>query len=126
MSSVVLVAEYTNFYDEATELEFGNQKFFNEHLAAKSSKFLEVVSACLEKYGGDLIQFMGYSLVAIWPDFEEDSFIEGDGTERKIRGDFVQEMSRKAAQCALDARRDIQKLLDPKVRIIFGISHGNF
>ena len=82
MNSVILVAEFTNFYEETTELEFGNSKLYNEHLVQKSSKFLEVVSSCLEKYGGDLIQFMGYSLVAIWPDFEESQadLAEGDGS----------------------------------------------
>ena len=69
--SVVLVAEFTSFYDEAKALQFNEVKSYNEHLVALSSQFLEVVSATLQKYGGDLIQFMGYSLVAIWPGFDE-------------------------------------------------------
>ena len=68
---MILVAEFTNFYDENAELEYSDQKHFNEYLVQKSNKFLEIVSSCLEKYGGDLIQFMGYSLVAVWPDYEE-------------------------------------------------------
>ena len=36
-------------------------------MATISSQFLEVASSVLNKYGGDLIQFLGYSIVAIWP-----------------------------------------------------------
>ena len=64
---MVLVAEFTNFYDEALALELEDSKSINEHLVNLSSQFLEIISGCLAKYGGDLIQFMGYSLVAIWP-----------------------------------------------------------
>ena len=68
---MVLVAEFTNFYNESKALDFNETKSFNEHLVSQSSQFLEIISSCLSKYGGDLIQFMGYSLVAIWPQAED-------------------------------------------------------
>lgn len=67
MHSVVLVAEVTKFYNESKALDFNETKFYNEHLVQQSSTLLEIVSSCLQKYDGDLVQFMGSSYVAIWP-----------------------------------------------------------
>lgn len=104
MYSVVLVTEFTNFYDEQKALEFNNmEKPFNEYLVSLSSQFLEIVSANLKKYGGDLIQFMGYSLVAIWPGDEREQTGAAMGREgadanlQRMRHQFIQETSRKAA-----------------------------
>ena len=48
MHSVVLVAEFTNFYDEHKALEFNSEnKPFNEHLVTLSSQFLEIISNSL-------------------------------------------------------------------------------
>ena len=65
--SLVLVAEITNFYDQTKASEFSDKNGFNEHMATVSGQFLEISSSILNKYGGDLIQFLGHSLVAIWP-----------------------------------------------------------
>ena len=125
----MLVAEFTNFYDEAKALELTEQKQYNEYLVTQSSQFLEIISASLQKYGGDLIQFMAYSLVAIWPRPDELNHTdgqEGAGSRSKKEAEFIREVCRKAAQCALDVKREIGKIMGPKVKIIFGIAHGDF
>ena len=48
------------------------------------------------------------------------------GSNPKEKQLFVQDVCRKAAQCALDAKREISKILGNKVNVIFGISHGDF
>ena len=65
--SLVLVAEIVNFYDQTKAGEFSDCIGFNEYMATISGQFLEITASTLNKYGGDLIQFLGYSLVAIWP-----------------------------------------------------------
>ena len=32
-----------------------------------SNRFLEIMSKAIHKYGGDIVQFIGNSLIAIWP-----------------------------------------------------------
>ena len=54
---------------------------------------LENLSSILTKFGGDLIQFLGASMIAIWPG--------GD--------DF--DACRRAASCALEISKEAQKFL---------------
>ena len=54
---------------------------------------------------------------------------EGAGVNRQQveqETQFIRDVSRKAAQCALDCKREITKLMGNKVKVIFGISHGEF
>jgi len=70
MRTAVMVAEIKQFYDKK------NQKFTkqrseqrtNEKLAEASNQFLELTSKIVHKYGGDILQFLGNSLIAIWPE----------------------------------------------------------
>lgn len=32
-----------------------------------SNKFLDIMTKTIHKYGGDVIQFLGNSLIAVWP-----------------------------------------------------------
>ena len=66
-----MVSEIFNFYDETKQSDFKDESKYNEHMVSLSGQFLEIATSCLTKYGGDLIKFMGYSMVAIWPGFEE-------------------------------------------------------
>jgi hypothetical protein len=68
-NSVVLVAELRNFYDAAKIIdgEYPDEQAYNEHLWGLSHNFLLVMSSTLNKFSGDLIQFTGTSLIAIWP-----------------------------------------------------------
>jgi hypothetical protein len=43
----------------------------NEELATSSDRFLEVMSKSVHKYGGDIVQYLGNSLVAVWYPFKE-------------------------------------------------------
>jgi len=85
MRTAVMVAELKNFYSGAGADD-------NERLATKSNRFLELMSKCVHKYGGDVVQFLGgNSIIALWlPNLEprEDS------------------TARKALQCALDLRAE--------------------
>ena len=88
--SVVMVTEMFNFYDESKQSEFKDEVSFNEHLVKLSGHYLEMVTSCLTKYGGDLIKFMGYSAVAIWPGFKDHHLTDVDeprdlNTMRKSR-----------------------------------------
>ena len=72
---------------------------------------------------------MGYSLVAIWPGADEVLHMQGqEGAGRKPQQlyDYIQEVARKATQCALDCKREIFKQMGPKIKVIFGICHGDF
>ena len=97
----------------------------NENLAALSSSFLEIVILTLYKYGGDLIQFFGHSLIAIWPN--STNFLDSNVENNEINeAEFASEVTRKATQCALEIRREILKQLGKNVQVMFGISFGNF
>lgn len=68
MTTAILVAEIKNFYDQEYRLKhFLNDYDYNEYLAILSNRFLEIMSKTIHKYGGDIIQFLGNSLIAIWP-----------------------------------------------------------
>lgn len=76
---------------------------------------------------------MGSSFVAVWPDTEiQDIDVsatgrEGDmGHSQQKQNNFLQNVSRKAAQCALEARRDIEKILGSSAKVNFGLCHGQF
>jgi class 3 adenylate cyclase len=38
----------------------------NENLAQDANQFLELTSKIIHKYGGDILQFLGNSLIALW------------------------------------------------------------
>jgi class 3 adenylate cyclase len=38
----------------------------NERLAQDANHFLELTSKVIHKYGGDIVQFFGSSLIAVW------------------------------------------------------------
>ena len=108
--SLVLVAEIINFYDQTKAGEFSDCIGFNEYMATISGQLLEITASTLNKYGGDLIQFLGYSLVAIWPPdpneqggkkSKNQSGANHRGTTPESREnastDYAQEVARKAA-----------------------------
>ena len=77
-------------------------------MARLSGQFLEVTASILNKYGGDLIQFLGYSLVAIWPPDPNEYQAKGPKNEQDHSGvepefressntGYAQEIARKAA-----------------------------
>ena len=66
-----MVAEIKNFYDNGSPKDsklasIRTEQQMNEHLASVSNRFLEMMSKTVHKYGGDVIQFLGNSLVAVW------------------------------------------------------------
>ncbi len=62
----------------------------NEKLAEDANHFLELTSKAIHKYGGDIVQFLGNSLIAIWNQPGETDLI----------------ISRRAVQCALEIRNE--------------------
>ena len=40
---------------------------YNEHLASVSNLFLEKMTKHVHKYGGDIISFLGNSMIIVWP-----------------------------------------------------------
>jgi class 3 adenylate cyclase len=104
-----LVAEIKQFYDEyplvdslaqpkgskdlAQQGYFRAEQTFNEQLGAQSSQFLDVMAKTIHKYGGDIVQFVGNSIVAIWPrKLFTRRVIEGVDDER-VRRDRIEEDS---------------------------------
>lgn len=69
-----MVAELRNFYDSTMIIdgEFVDEQSYNESLWNFSHNFLQVFSSTLNKYSGDIIQFLGTSLIAIWPPGNQD------------------------------------------------------
>ena len=84
--SVVLVAELQYFYDQFNNSNGDciDEQSLNEQLQGVCHNFLEIFTSVLNKYNGDLIQFLGTSLIAVWP--------SGDD----------QDSCRKSAACALE------------------------
>jgi hypothetical protein len=66
------------------------------------------MSKTIHKYGGDIVQFLGNSLVAIWPRGYVGKFgqvIEDDSLRKdKIEEDSSLIVGRKATQCALEIK----------------------
>jgi len=72
---------------------------------------LERISRTIHKYGGDIIQFMGNSLIAVWPRgyltrFEHESDSQ---SKRRAEEDSDIIVCRKAAQCALEIKLESQR-----------------
>lgn len=42
------------------------ERITNENLAQDANQFLELTSKIIHKYGGDILQFLGNSLIALW------------------------------------------------------------
>ncbi len=82
-----MVAELRNFYDvtKIIDGEYPDEQAYNEHLWGLSHNFLLLMSSTLNKFSGDLIQFTGTSLIAIWPP---------NGSK--------QDLCRQASQCAIE------------------------
>jgi hypothetical protein len=71
-----MVIEIKNFYQYPFAMtplkdpktgEAITESLFNERLTVESERFLELTSRIIHRYGGDLLQFLGNSLIAVWP-----------------------------------------------------------
>ena len=82
----------------------------NEQLASVSNHFLEVLSKLIHKYGGDVIQFLGNSLIAVWPPYKTHSRNAGQKSEDELDQSNI-EIARKAVQCALEIRNERLKVV---------------
>jgi class 3 adenylate cyclase len=97
---------------------FKSEQVFNEQLGQKSSQFLDIMSKTIHKYGGDIVQFLGNSLIAVWPRKLFNKNIDKIENER-VRKDRIEEDSniivcRKAVQCALEFKIESLKLFSGK------------
>eukprot|EP00347_Sterkiella_histriomuscorum_P004823 403358953 len=119
-----MVAEIKNFYDQAHRLKhFTNDQQYNEHLANLSNRFLEIMSKTIHKYGGDIVQFIGNSLICIWPRSNNPL---GDSTQVGREDDDIDSnIARKAAQCALDIKNESQKIISNRTEIHMGLGFGH-
>ncbi len=43
-----------------------SEQITNENWAQDANNFLELTSKIIHKYGGDILQFLGNSLIALW------------------------------------------------------------
>lgn len=111
-----MVAELRNFYDSEKTID-GEEALLNETLIDIAGQFLEITTSFLNKYGGDLIQFMGTSLVAIWPTPKETG---------EALFDIQQTFCYKATQCALDINKDLQKIIGGTYELAIGVGFGDF
>ncbi|CDW76061.1 ph domain containing protein [Stylonychia lemnae] len=121
--TAIIVAEIKNFYDQSHRHKFFNSdQSYNEHLANLSNRFLEIMSKAIHKYGGDIVQFIGNSMIALWPRADPlgESTFEGkedDETDANI--------ARKATQCALDIKNESQKIISQRTEIFMGLGFGH-
>ena len=67
-----------------------------------SNRFLEIMSKTIHKYGGDIIQFLGNSLIAVWPR-KNQGFDDLDPEQ-----DYETIVARKATQCGLDIKNEMR------------------
>lgn len=106
----VLVAEMKNFYDTPLNKKViasaSSEHQTNEDLANASDRFLGIMSKSIHKYGGDVIQYLGNSLVAVWYPFKEKASKDDDAQDPSFK---EVEISRKAIQCAIDIRAEGHK-----------------
>jgi class 3 adenylate cyclase len=89
------------------------------------------VSKTIHKYGGDIIQFLGNSLIAVWLSKTSEA---GAGkeilrpfskVEEEKLNEYIEEeimVSRRAIQCALDIRNEKHKLFE---EIHIGLGFGD-
>lgn len=80
MRTAVLVCEIKQFYNNnsnstlngkmspeaAAAFAKRSEHITNEKLAEDANHFLELTSKVIHKYGGDIVQFLGNSLIALW------------------------------------------------------------
>jgi class 3 adenylate cyclase len=83
----------------------------------------------IHKYGGDIVQFVGNSIIAIWPRKLFSKMIENIEDER-LRRDRIDEDSnvivgRKAVQCALEIKIESLKYFSGKNQIFIGVGFGD-
>lgn len=80
------------------------------------------MSKTIHKYGGDIVQFIGNSLIAIWPRSDPlgESSFEGKEDE-----DTDANIARKATQCALDIKNECQQSITSKTEIFMGLGFGH-
>jgi hypothetical protein len=66
LNSVVLVSELRNFYGKKRDL-LADETQINEGLVDVAQTFYEIFTQFVSKYGGEIVKFMGTTIVAIWP-----------------------------------------------------------
>ena len=108
METVVMFADisgFTNLSEACAKKGFRG----NEDLAFCINRYLECMIKSLQKFGGDIIKFVGDAMIIMWPESEETiadistpvnakSKIEQEDIELSQR----QLLVRKAVQCALE------------------------
>jgi hypothetical protein len=83
----------------------------------------------IHKYGGDIVQFVGNSIIAIWPRKLFTRRVNAGVEDERTRKDRIEEDSnvivgRKAVQCALEIKIESMKLFKGKDQIYMGVGFG--
>ena len=88
----------------------------NEELAFCINRYMEGMVTNLDKYGGDIIKFVGDAMIVMWPPVEKSGDVHTDDLNRM-------EVIRKTIQCSIDIQRSMNNLqIMPGVRLSVKVS----
>ena len=76
METAVMFADISGFTN-LSEACVKSGAYGNEKLAFCINRYLESMIKSLQKYGGDIIKFVGDAMIIMWPEIEA-GFLEAD------------------------------------------------